>query len=85
MARQSGRARRGDRERERRLLAAEQSAGGPQHQRHDAELAAARPRRRRIQLSAAAYSITVTDTGETSTPAGTPTQTLSHGRDRRFR
>ena len=27
----------------------------------------------------AAYSITVTDTGETSTPAGTPTQTLSHG------
>src|SRR6202167_3761257 len=28
---------------------------------------------------AAAYSITVTDTGETSTPAGTPTQTLSHG------
>ncbi len=29
--------------------------------------------------TAAAYSITVTDTGETSTPAGTPTQTLSHG------
>jgi len=29
--------------------------------------------------STAAYSITVTDTGETSTPAGTPTQTLSHG------
>jgi len=29
--------------------------------------------------SNAAYSITVTDTGETSTPAGTPTQTLSHG------
>jgi hypothetical protein len=28
--------------------------------------------------TAAAYSITVTDTGETSTPAGTPTQTLSH-------
>jgi hypothetical protein len=28
--------------------------------------------------SSAAYSITVTDTGETSTPAGTPTQTLSH-------
>jgi sugar lactone lactonase YvrE len=27
----------------------------------------------------AAYSITVTDTGETSSPAGTPTQTLSHG------
>ncbi len=27
--------------------------------------------------SAAAYSITVTDTGDTSTPAGTPTQTLS--------
>jgi len=27
--------------------------------------------------STAAYSITVTDTGETSTPAGTPTQTLS--------
>jgi hypothetical protein len=26
-----------------------------------------------------AYSVTVTDTGETSTPAGTPTQTLSHG------
>jgi hypothetical protein len=26
-----------------------------------------------------AYSITVTDTGETSTPAGTPTQALSHG------
>ena len=26
-----------------------------------------------------AYSITVTDTGDTSTPAGTPTQTLSHG------
>jgi hypothetical protein len=29
--------------------------------------------------TSAAYSITVTDTGETSTPAGTPTQTLSHG------
>ena len=29
--------------------------------------------------STPAYSITVTDTGETSTPAGTPTQTLSHG------
>jgi len=29
--------------------------------------------------TAAAYSITVTDTGESSTPAGTPTQTLSHG------
>jgi hypothetical protein len=29
--------------------------------------------------TAAAYSITVTDNGETSTPAGTPTQTLSHG------
>jgi hypothetical protein len=29
--------------------------------------------------TAAAYSITVTDTGETSTPAGTPTQALSHG------
>ena len=29
--------------------------------------------------TAAAYSVTVTDTGETSTPAGTPTQTLSHG------
>jgi hypothetical protein len=29
--------------------------------------------------TAAAYSITVTDSGETSTPAGTPTQTLSHG------
>jgi hypothetical protein len=29
--------------------------------------------------SSAAYSITVTDTGDTSTPAGTPTQTLSHG------
>jgi hypothetical protein len=28
--------------------------------------------------SSAAYSITVTDTGDTSTPAGTPTQTLSH-------
>jgi len=28
--------------------------------------------------SSSAYSITVTDTGETSTPAGTPTQTLSH-------
>lgn len=28
--------------------------------------------------STAAYSITVTDTGETSTPAGTPTQALSH-------
>ncbi len=28
--------------------------------------------------SSAAYSITVTDTGETSTPAGTPTQTLAH-------
>jgi hypothetical protein len=27
----------------------------------------------------AAYSITVTDTGETSTPAGTPTQTLTRG------
>jgi sugar lactone lactonase YvrE len=27
----------------------------------------------------AAYSVTVTDTGESSTPAGTPTQTLSHG------
>ncbi len=27
----------------------------------------------------AAYSITVTDTGESSTAAGTPTQTLSHG------
>jgi hypothetical protein len=26
-----------------------------------------------------AYSVTVTDTGESSTPAGTPTQTLSHG------
>ena len=35
--------------------------------------------------TAAAYSITVTDTGETSTPAGTPTQTLSHGPDRRFK
>jgi hypothetical protein len=29
--------------------------------------------------TSAAYSVTVTDTGETSTPAGTPTQTLSHG------
>jgi hypothetical protein len=29
--------------------------------------------------TAAAYSVTVTDTGESSTPAGTPTQTLSHG------
>ena len=29
--------------------------------------------------TSAAYSITVTDTGESSTPAGTPTQTLSHG------
>jgi sugar lactone lactonase YvrE len=29
--------------------------------------------------SAAAYSITVTDTGDASTPAGTPTQALSHG------
>ena len=29
--------------------------------------------------SNAAYSITVTDTGDTSTPAGTPTQTLVHG------
>jgi sugar lactone lactonase YvrE len=29
--------------------------------------------------STTAYSITVTDTGETSTPAGTPTQTLSRG------
>ena len=28
--------------------------------------------------AAAAYSITVTDTGESSTPAGTPTQALSH-------
>ena len=33
----------------------------------------------RTSSTAAAYSITVTDTGETSTPAGTPTQTLSHG------
>jgi hypothetical protein len=29
--------------------------------------------------TSAAYSVTVTDTGESSTPAGTPTQTLSHG------
>ena len=29
--------------------------------------------------TSAAYSVTVTDTGETSTPAGTPTQALSHG------
>ncbi|HYL38044.1 MAG TPA: hypothetical protein VEV17_19160 [Bryobacteraceae bacterium] len=29
--------------------------------------------------SSAAYSITVTDTGDVSAPAGTPTQTLSHG------
>ncbi len=29
--------------------------------------------------TSAAYSVTVTDTGEASTPAGTPTQTLSHG------
>jgi hypothetical protein len=29
--------------------------------------------------STSAYSITVTDTGESSTPAGTPTQALSHG------
>jgi hypothetical protein len=29
--------------------------------------------------ASSAYSVTVTDTGESSTPAGTPTQTLSHG------
>jgi hypothetical protein len=29
--------------------------------------------------TSAAYSVTVTDTGETTTPAGTPTQALSHG------
>jgi hypothetical protein len=29
--------------------------------------------------TSSAYSVTVTDTGETSTPAGTPTQALSHG------
>ena len=51
-----------------------------QHQRDHAELGAAsrKPQRHRARRQRA-YSITVTDTGESSTPAGTPTQTLSHG------
>ncbi|HEV2687099.1 MAG TPA: hypothetical protein VGV35_01055 [Bryobacteraceae bacterium] len=41
--------------------------------------AASSPKTSATAAAAAAYSITVTDTGESSTPAGTPTQALSRG------
>ena len=79
MARRSGRPRRGVENVSVAYLAAEQSAGGAQHQRDHASSGQAARRRPATSSTAAAYSITVTDTGEASTPAGTPTQTLSHG------